>query len=245
MTENFESDDHSSRNGAAVRGRAVWAGIDVGTQGVRVALLDESGRPVASGAAPLRSSRGPGRRHEQQPSAWWGATVAALGQACGAADARGIRALAICSTSGTVLLSDRDGRPLTPGVMYDDDRGTAHAAQVADTGRALWDELGLRIQGSWALPKLVELFAQARERGADPEQLRIVHSADHVAAQLAGAPTATDPSHALKSGYDALRGRWPLELMEQLGIPPQALPPVLAPGSPVAAAAAAPRSSPG
>lgn len=242
MTEIFPSDVHTAFAAAsagrstrghdgAAGGRAVWAGIDIGTGGVRVALLDGRGRPVAGGAAPLLSSRGPGRRHEQDPEAWWEATVAALATACSAADASGVRALAICSTSGTILLADRAGAPLTPGVMYDDDRGAPHVERVAAEGRELWDELGLRIQGSWALPKLLALLGGATgSRGG----VRLLHSADLVAARLAGEPTATDASHALKSGYDSIRERWPAALMERLGVPPDALPPVVAPGTPIA-----------
>ncbi len=191
-------------------------------------LLDEEGLPVAAGAAPLRSRRGPGRRHEQDPAGWWAATVAALAAAGGAPALRAVRALAICSTSGTILLADDAGRPLTPGVMYDDDRGAPHAERVADAGRELWAELGLRMQASWALPKLLTLLADVRA-----DDLRLMHSADFLAARLAGAPTATDPSHALKSGYDALRQRWPVELLEQLGVPAAILPPVVAAGTPI------------
>ncbi|MDO8213185.1 FGGY-family carbohydrate kinase [Conexibacter sp. CPCC 206217] len=253
MTDVLPYAVHTPDDGASAPvGAAVWVGVDVGTQGVRVALLDERGTLVGGGTAPLQSRRGPGRRHEQDPEQWWSATVAALAQARAAVDVGAVRALAICSTSGTLLLADRDGEPLTPGVMYDDDRGAPHVARVAAEGAALWDELGLRMQGSWALPKLVGLFggdatgAAARAGGTAarlPADARVLHSADFVAARLAGEPTATDASHALKSGYDSIRRRWPVELFERLGIPPQALPRVVAPGTPIgqlgAAAAAA------
>jgi sugar (pentulose or hexulose) kinase len=255
MTEKFEPVVHANGAGreraeargerrrpataGAARASARWGGIDVGTQGVRVVLLGDDGRPVARGSAPLHSSRGPGRRHEQAPDAWWEAAVAALAQACAACDASDLAALAICSTSGTIALADRDGRAVTPGVMYDDDRGAPRVEQVVAAGGPLWEELGLRIQGSWALPKLVELLAQARERGADPERLRLLHCADHLAAQLAGEPVATDASHALKSGYDALRERWPAEALAALDVPAAVLPPVVAPGTPIGTVCAA------
>ncbi len=54
-----------------------------------------------------------------------------------------------------------------------------------------------------------------------------------------GEPTATDPSHALKTGYDALRQRWPVELLEALGVPGAILPPVVAAGTPIGSVCAA------
>jgi D-ribulokinase len=49
-------------------------------------------------------------------------------------------------TSGTVLLTGRDGTPRTPGLMHDDSRAGALAAQAQEAGAALWEQLGYRIQ---------------------------------------------------------------------------------------------------
>lgn len=48
-------------------GAPLTAGIDVGTQSVRVFLVEEDGRVVASGSAPLSSDRSDGTRHEKTP----------------------------------------------------------------------------------------------------------------------------------------------------------------------------------
>ena len=44
-------------------------GIDLGTQSVRVVLVEEGGTIAASGTAPLSSIRTEGVRHEQDPEA--------------------------------------------------------------------------------------------------------------------------------------------------------------------------------
>ncbi|MFC7645989.1 hypothetical protein ACFQX6_39370 [Streptosporangium lutulentum] len=55
--------------------------MDIGTQGVRVTVVDGRGTPLAAGSAPLDSLRGEGRGHEQNPEDWWRAAVAACRQA--------------------------------------------------------------------------------------------------------------------------------------------------------------------
>ncbi|GLW12056.1 carbohydrate kinase [Microtetraspora sp. NBRC 13810] len=212
----------------------VWAGIDIGTQGVRVALVDGRGKVLATGSAPLQSVRGPGRRHEQDPRDWWRAACAACAEATAAVDAGRVRALAVCSTSGTFLLADAAARPLTPALMYDDDRGGPYAERVGEEGRDLWARLSLRVQASWPLPKLLWLAAG----GGLPAGARLLHSADYLAAMLAGGLTATDSSHALKTGYDSLNERWPAEVLARLDLPGTLFGPVVRPGTPIGVVAA-------
>jgi D-ribulokinase len=212
------------------RARGAWAGIDVGTQGVRVTVLDDDGRRVASGRFRLRSQRRAPRRHEQRPEEWWEATVTALRQVAEAADLSELRALAICSTSGTVLLADAHGTPLTPAVMYDDDRGAAHVPAARAAAPDRWRALGVTIQASWGLPKALELLATTP--GARDGGVRLMHCADYLASRLCGgARVATDTSHALKSGYDALAGEWPPAARTALDLPPDLLPDVVRPGT--------------
>lgn len=218
----------SSPDERSQAGPPAWAGIDIGTQGVRVTLLAEDGRPVAMGSATLTSARGAGRRHEQHPEDWWTATVVAFERATAGVDASGVRAVATCSTSGTVVLADRAGDPLSRALMYDDDRGDAYVERILAAGGPLWQELGLTIQGSWAAAKALWLLEHVPGPASG---VRLLHSADLIATRLAGRPVATDTSHALKTGYDAQRRRWPAAELEAAGLPVDALPEVVAPGT--------------
>lgn len=120
-----------------------------------------------------------------------------------------MRGVATCATSGTIVLVDRDGEPLTDALMYDDARAGAQA-----------ERLGLA--SSWALPKLLWLLEHeplARRPG-----VRLAHQPDVVARRLTGAPVASDASHALKTGWDPAGRRWSQDLGD-------VLPGVVAPGA--------------
>ncbi|QHY95498.1 Xylulose kinase [Streptomyces sp. S4.7] len=198
----------------------MWMGIDLGTQSVRAVLVGDEGAVFGSGAAPLGGRRD-GVRHEQSPDDWWEAARTAIGQALKSVPDGGsppVRALAVCGTSGTVLLTDGAGRPLTPGLMYDDGRATAEAA--------LARERGLRVQPTWALPKVMWLLKEQPPTAGT----RLTHQADLVVSRLVGAPTPTDSSHALKTGYDLTGDTWPHDELRALGLAPDLFPEVVRPG---------------
>jgi sugar (pentulose or hexulose) kinase len=211
----------------------LWAGVDVGTQSLRVRLVDETGETVGQGAGPLTSRR-TADRHEQDPEEWWQVLGAALRQALAGLSADRVASLAICSTSGTFLLVDAAGRPCTAALMYDDARATKEAALVAAMGAAVWRRLGYPMQPAWALPKVVWLMrssAPELRAGVRAGKLFLQHSADFLASRLTGTRTATDWSHALKTGYDLDAMEWPGAVLDALGVPVGLLPDVVRPGT--------------
>ncbi|MGH3449125.1 MAG: FGGY-family carbohydrate kinase [Haloechinothrix sp.] len=204
----------------------VWLGIDVGTQSVRCLATERDGNPAGSGSDKL-SSRRDGGRHEQDPAAWWRALAVACRAAMASVGQRPVLGLALCATSGTILLTDRDGHPVSAGLMYDDTRATDEAALSVDAGSALWARLGYRPQPSWALPKLLWLLKHTPQL---PTGVQLRHQADYLTGLLTAHPTAADSSHALKTGYDLDEERWPLEVLDKLGVPAGVLPDVVRPG---------------
>ncbi len=207
-------------------GAPLTVGIDLGTQSVRVVLVEENGRISASGSAPLSSVRSDSKRHEQDSEAWWQALGEASRQATRSLGGKEIGGLAVCSTSGTILLGDDKGMPLTPALMYDDGRADEEAELAQEAGEQVWASLGYGMRGSFALPKLLWLLRSGDVDGA----AQLLHSADFVASRLTGEPVATDWSHALKTGYDLVNERWPMEVFERLEVPEGLLPEVVRPG---------------
>ncbi|WP_369169388.1 FGGY-family carbohydrate kinase [Streptomyces sp. R28] len=194
-----------------------WLGIDLGTQSVRVLLVTGDGTVLGSGSAPLAGRRD-GVRHEQDPGEWWEGLCAASRAALRGHSRVRLGALAVCGTSGTVLLTDGAGRPMSPALMYDDRR----AAQEAARARAA----GLAVQDTWALPKALWLTETYGQGG----QGRITHQPDLIVALLTGELPPADSSHALKTGYDLERDAWPTAL-PRLGLPDRAFPDVVRPGT--------------
>src|SRR6185503_12327886 len=213
----------------------VWVGLDLGTQSVRALAVTADGTVAGTGSRPLRGRRD-GPRHEQDPDDWWRAVATACREALRDVDPAAVRGVAVDATSGTVLLVDREGTPLTPGLMYDDTRAAAEVDRVNEVGAAVWRELGYqRMQPAWALPKLLWLL---REHPAEPGT-RLAHQSDLVTSRLVGGPVAADLSNALKTGAHLIDETWPADVFDALGVPAESLPPLVRPGTQIGVVGAA------
>lgn len=208
---------------------SLFVGLDLGTQSVKVSVVDRHGVVVAAASAPLVSDRR-GGRHEQDPHSWVARSRDALSEALASlpvSEVARIAGIAICATSGTITTVDASGAPLTTGIMYDDGRAGGLSDEVTAADPARWARLGYRIQPTWALPKILWLV----RAGAIVLGATIAHQPDVVAAAIVGRKVATDWSHSLKSGYDLLALDWPAAALDTLGISPAVLPTVVAPGT--------------
>jgi D-ribulokinase len=205
----------------------IWLGLDLGTQSARAIAVSPDGEVLAAGSHPL-SGRRDGPRHEQDPEDWWDALAAACRSTTAQVPAGSIRATALCGTSGTILLVDEHGDPLTNGVMYDDSRAADETDHVNEVGSDLWEALGYsRMQPAWALPKLMWLL---REHGERRSGVRLAHQPDFITRRLTGHAVPADSSHALKTGYDLINEAWPHDVLAELGIPGDVLPDVVRAG---------------
>ncbi len=213
----------------------IWLGLDVGTQSVRALAVSNTGAILGAGSQRFTSRRD-GPRHEQNPYDWWSATSIACRAALADLPAQAIRGVAVDSTSGTALLVDKVGRPLTPGLMHDDNRAIEEARRANEVGVAVWATLGYRMQPSWALPKVLWMLHEYRDVLAPLHTkiqggVKLSHQTDFINWHLIGSEVATDTSSALKTGYDLLNNTWPYEVLAQLGVPEEILPTVVLSGT--------------
>lgn len=209
-----------------------WIGIDLGTQSVRVLAAGDDGRSLGAASVPLSGIR-EGSRHEQDPEAWWQAVCTATRRVVDGLTVP-VAGIAVDGTSGTLLLADAAGVPLTPGIMYDDARGAALLEPVNAAGRGVWEQLGYgRMQATWALPKLAWLQSN-HPALVTATGTQIMHQTDFINYRLAGHRVTTDLSSALKTGVDLLTEDWPFEVFDALGLPATLLPAVVRSGTQLA-----------
>lgn len=218
----------------------VVIGIDVGTQGVRVVACDPQGVVQAQAAEPFALTtlpELPPRWAEQQPEIWWAAVTTCLRRVI--VDLRrqshpleAISALAVTSTSGTILPIDAKGKPLRPAMMYNDSRAQAEAEEVQASGSELAVALGYRFNAPFALAKI--LWLRRHEAVLFERSHRFIHAADFIVGCLTGEYGVTNFSDALKTGYDVQQERWPDFIETKLAIPLERLPAVVRPGAVIA-----------
>lgn len=213
---------------------AVAVGLDLGTGGARAVAVSLTGQRVAAARSdfPPPATRVAGVTVEQDPRAWSTAAGQALqGLTAAIAGHCEIVGVAVCATSGTFLLADENGQPLTQGIMYNDLRAADLASEVAQYLRDHLAPYGIQIAATFALPKIVHL---ARHQPQRFRQCRhVVHQTDWVTGMLCGRLDVTDVSTALKTGVDPGGLAWPGPIERVLGVPRDRLPRVVLPGTPI------------
>ncbi|MBI5041820.1 MAG: carbohydrate kinase, partial [Gammaproteobacteria bacterium] len=199
-----------------------FLGIDVGTSGVRICLIDADAQLIDTVHTPLPPLLRDGARCEQDPQRWWQALIHGLDALAGRRDLRAVAALAIDGTSATLLACEEHGAPLGPALMYNDRRAASEAARIAASAPA---ESGAHGAHS-GLAKVLWLSAQSRTHNAR----WFLHQADWLSGRLLGRFGSTDENNALKLGYDPVARRWP-DWLANLDIDPTRLPAVVPPGT--------------
>lgn len=119
--------------------RDLYLAIDVGTGGIRSALVDNDGRIVAFAHQEHEQIVPQFGWSEQRPADWWAGTVATLKSVLAKVDNAAARVAAICACGqmhGSVLIDD-DGNPTLDAVpLWNDKRSNpqvdAFAARVRD-----------------------------------------------------------------------------------------------------------------
>jgi xylulokinase len=210
-------------------GGDVFLGLDVGTSGVKAILVGPAGDVVASATSPLTLSTPQPGWAEQDPEAWWQASVASIGAVL-EPHGGGVRRVGGIGISGQMHSSvflDRDGRVIRPALLWCDGRTTAECAEIT---RAVGGEERLREWASnpalegFTLPKV--LWLRNHEPDAFARLDKVLLAKDFIRYRLTGA-LAAEPSDA--SGtlmFDTAHVRWSEPIMQAVGLPMSLLPPV-------------------
>ncbi|BAW80320.1 carbohydrate kinase [Candidatus Nitrosoglobus terrae] len=203
----------------------LFVGIDLGTSGCRAVAITKTGKIAGWGNAPLPSPSRHGEAIEQNPKHWWQAVTQALSNLFHIAPPHLVKSLAIDGTSGTVLLVDTQGHPLTPAFLYNDSRSHTEAQIIAKYGSLTNGASG----PTSGLAKLLHLQTY-QEAG---QAAHLVHQADWIASRLGAPLGVSDENNCLKSGYDPNKGEWP-PWLDQVGVQRPLLPKkVVSPGTPI------------
>ena len=208
-----------------------FLGIDIGTQGARVALVDSAGEIIGSAGRVFELNEK--SREEQSPEGWWEACVNSirllLQQEKVRAAAPGIKAVAVTSTSGTVIPVDDSYRPLHDALMYSDKRSVLQAQKCTAAALKYHNKGYTTFNSSSGLAKMV-WFVETYPGKAD-RLFRWLHAADYITGRLSGIWGITDYTNAFKSGYDISDYNWPEYLYSHLPLRKEWLPEVLPSGA--------------
>lgn len=197
-------------------------GIDIGTSGVRTAVLD--GDDVVSSAT---------ARHRVQLGKdinavlWWDSVSDCLHAQARALkdsgrDMADIGAIAVDGTSGSMVLTDAALSPVSSALMYNSKGFDEEATRIAN-------HVGPNHITSGENSALARALRLIRDAASAPAHL--MHQADFIAAKLMGQGGHSDFNNALKTGFDPATQTWPIWMGDVIDI--ALLPQIHSPGDPI------------
>jgi len=197
----------------------LFAGIDLGTSGCRLIVIDSQREIQSSTAINYKNS------DKQTPELWWN-SVSQLLKNLPDVIKSNLHSIAIDGTSGSLLLLDKQGMPSSSVLMYNDLRATQEAKLI----KKIMPENNGGQGASGSLARLLWLLKHEPNK----QHKHAVHQADYILGKLANNFSLSDENNCLKLGYDIFNQCWPESELKQLGIDKSLLPKVYPAGSSVA-----------
>jgi xylulokinase len=203
-------------------------GIDVGTGGSKAILIDTAGTVLDAVTTPYPLSTPRPLWSEQDPEAWWSATVASIR---GVMEKAGVGPDAIGGIGLTgqmhgLVLIDDSGAVLRPAILWNDQRTAAECDAIHErVGR---DRM-IAITGKPALPSFTApkiLWVREHEPTVYAAAATMLLPKDYVRFRLTGVRASDVADASGTSLFDVRRRTWSDEVVDALDVPRAWLPDV-------------------
>ena len=199
----------------------MYLGIDLGTSGVKLLLIDGDQRVVAEASSPLTVQRPQAGWSEQDPASWISATEAGLAELGGQTDLGALRGIGLSGQMHGATVLDGSDKPLRPCILWNDTRAHAEAASL-DADPRFRSVTGNIVFPGFTAPKLVWL--QRHEPEAFERAAKVLLPKDFLRLWLTGEHVAEMSDAAGTSWLDTGRRRWDAELLAATGLGPEHMP---------------------
>ena len=202
----------------------MYLGIDLGTSGVKVVLVDDDQTVIDQATAPLQVSMPQPLWSEQDPDDWWRATcdaVVAL-RVSRPDQMQAVRGIGLSGQMHGATLLDGEDRVLRPAILWNDGRSAAECAELerrVPESRAITGNLAMP---GFTAPKL--LWVANHEPEIFARVARVLLPKDYVRLQMTGVAASDMSDSAGTLWLDVAGRRWSDEMLAATGLPASAMP---------------------
>jgi D-xylulose kinase len=200
-------------------------GLDAGTTSFKAVLFDDDGREVASASAEYALLTPEANIAEFETEKYWDICKLVLSEICQKADVRDLKALAISSQGETLILLDKDGRPLRRAIVWLDNRSEAEAEIIkGEFGqRNVFEITGQPdIVPTWPATKI--LWVKRNEPDIFDKAHKYLLLEDYLIYKLTGKFAAEGSLLSSSLLFDVRQKVWWGEMLDFLGISEESLP---------------------
>ena len=207
--------------------QSCFLGLDVGTSGVKAILVNFAGDVEASAITPLQLSTPQPGWAEQDPEAWWQASLASIKTVLASRPQATVAAVGVSGQMHSSVFLDAHGAVIRPALLWCDGRTTAECREITERvgGESRLRDLASNpaLEG-FTLPKV--LWLRAHEPSAFARLSTVLLPKDFIRYRLTRV-LATEPSDASATlMYDTAHLRWSNEILDAVGLPRTLVPDV-------------------
>ncbi|TCP92124.1 xylulokinase [Cricetibacter osteomyelitidis] len=132
----------------------MYIGIDLGTSGVKVVLLNDEQQLIATTQQSLPISRPQPLWSEQDPKAWWNTTNAAILQLACEHNLKSVKAIGLTGQMHGATLLDNQDHVLSPAILWNDGRSFTECAELEQLVPRSREITGNLMMPGFTAPKL-------------------------------------------------------------------------------------------
>jgi xylulokinase len=195
------------------------AGIDVGTTNIKGSLYDDEGKFIISVSSKYDSFSPCKNYHEQNPEDWFYETIKILKKlASSLKDKKALKAISFSTQGGTLVLTDKNMKPLCNAITWLDRRGVEVINSLkgfSDLNIIFYKKTGWRLDSCigflplyWLKKNKPDLFLKIH---------KVMYVNDYLLYRLCG-NALMDPSNAsISLFYNVIQGKWDQDILEMAG----------------------------
>ena len=203
-------------------------GIDFGTGGCKVTVIDTGGRVLAEASEEYPTYHPKPFFSEQNPEDWYAALTSCLKQIGAGINLNEIQALSLDASTHNAVLLDKEMKVIRPTIMWTDQRSVKEVEFLENGWGGDIFRIGYqKVAPTWTLPQM--LWIKNNEPGNYARIHKVMFVKDYIRYLLTGT-WETDYIDAQGTlFFDMTRSEWSADLCGLIGLSLQTLPPISKP----------------
>ncbi|MFZ7235034.1 xylulokinase [Avibacterium avium] len=194
----------------------MYIGIDLGTSGVKVVLLDEDQHILATSHKELSISRPYALWSEQDPEAWWHTTHQAMLNLAKQQNLKTVKAIGLTGQMHGATLLDKTNHLLRPAILWNDGRSAAECTELEELVPQSRQITGNLMMPGFTAPKLK--WVQKNEPHLFEQIHKVLLPKDYLRLKMTG-EYASDMSDASGTMWlDVEKRQWDNTILEATGL---------------------------
>jgi xylulokinase len=201
-----------------------FIGVDTSTTASKALVIDEQGNVVASKGNPHELSTPRPLWSEQEPENWWQAASKSIREVLEIIPAEAVAAVGLTGQMHGLTPLDKDGQPVRPAILWNDQRSTAQCATITERigPKRLYQLIGSILLAGFTAPKI--LWVHDNEPDAYARIAHVLLPKDYIRFRLSGAYVADVADGSGFGLMDIGKRTWSDELLAAYDIPRAWLP---------------------